>query len=154
MSFQSTHSVGSGTKVLGISKSTASISIHPLRGEWDKKAIEADGTELISIHPLRGEWDAPINVISSPYFTNFNPPTPWGVGRVLDSVQKRLNRFQSTHSVGSGTVYVYILPYKDKFQSTHSVGSGTLTCLSTYEIKPISIHPLRGEWDFSVLPLL
>ena len=35
---------------------------------------------------------------------DFNPPTPWGVGRQTVSRQTCKNgRFQSTHSVGSGT---------------------------------------------------
>ena len=36
---------------------TPEISIHPLRGEWDKERSEFAVADKISIHPLRGEWD-------------------------------------------------------------------------------------------------
>ena len=78
------------------------ISIHPLRGEWD--CIQDDDVDKddISIHPLRGEWD-------------------W-------------------HGVWKTT-------YRSRFQSTHSVGSGTYKKISYDNLPEISIHPLRGEWD-------
>ena len=55
--------------------------------------------------------------------------------------------FQSTHSVGSGTCRYYVLFYTCVFQSTHSVGSGTNAYLKSKGFTRISIHPLRGEWD-------
>ena len=79
------------------------ISIHPLRGEWDVYNISPSGDyEIISIHPLRGEWDA-VSLYAE-----------WAV---------------------------------KKFQSTHSVGSGTITFSVSPLFVIISIHPLRGEWD-------
>ena len=79
------------------------ISIHPLRGEWDRTAALLPQIAVISIHPLRGEWDATFTV---------------GYGYKY--------RFQSTHSVGSGTHTYQARPLQAKpFQSTHSVGSGT-----------------------------
>ena len=55
------------------------ISIHPLRGEWDVSEPDKPLYTIISIHPLRGEWDWARSVEVT-YNTNFNPPTPWGVG--------------------------------------------------------------------------
>ena len=79
------------------------ISIHPLRGEWDDADTKSKYDLLrISIHPLRGEWDSTV------YRTN-----------------------------NSGK----------KFQSTHSVGSGTKATAHFCDTETISIHPLRGEWD-------
>ena len=59
-SFQSTHSVGSGTLIVHFPLSPIIISIHPLRGEWDKSGL-----------------------LSTAITFNFNPPTPWGVGRKM-----------------------------------------------------------------------
>ena len=55
--FQSTHSVGSGTDLLEPFGVVLGISIHPLRGEWDLLMGEMYVATCISIHPLRGEWD-------------------------------------------------------------------------------------------------
>ena len=56
--FQSTHSVGSGTQRPEGRADEGTISIHPLRGEWDLTADRPRGCrKKISIHPLRGEWD-------------------------------------------------------------------------------------------------
>ena len=55
--FQSTHSVGSGTESCAMSGLYTLISIHPLRGEWDKITDKDVHRIEISIHPLRGEWD-------------------------------------------------------------------------------------------------
>ena len=101
--FQSTHSVGSGTKGYDV---------------WAS-------SQGISIHPLRGEWDFPIGYIVLVY-----------------------SEFQSTHSVGSGTRPVTRHGGLPTFQSTHSVGSGTLAAQAATRAAAISIHPLRGEWDF------
>ncbi len=106
--FQSTHSVGSGTSDCGSESNTEAISIHPLRGEWDKAF-----TPFI------------------PDTLNFNPPTPWGVG-LPNGYSVRTNMtFQSTHSVGSGTGKFLYFGVFFGFQSTHSVGSGTcdLCCI-------------------------
>ena len=100
------------------------ISIHPLRGEWDMGLQGQHGLCVISIHPLRGEWDY---VLTTPRTVtrHFNPPTPWGVGR---------NNKRSAL-------------YHGRFQSTHSVGSGTCVVVISFADTEISIHPLRGEWD-------
>ena len=58
--------------------------------------------------------------------------------------------FQSTHSVGSGTVFSRPRRPKARFQSTHSVGSGTGAETKITLNDAISIHPLRGEWDVNV----
>ena len=100
--FQSTHSVGSGTSKNGSPQPLTSISIHPLRGEWDHCAAARAKVRWISIHPLRGEWDIDtldafeysfisIHPLRGEWdkasfsdtltLSDFNPPTPWGVGR-------------------------------------------------------------------------
>ena len=126
---------------------TFTISIHPLRGEWDGvKNNTAVGYLAISIHPLRGEWDARYPVENVSYFSfqsthsvgsgtdtigrrlhanDFNPPTPWGVGLRNGGMGAYRRRFQSTHSVGSGTILYSLTVPPRVFQSTHSVGSGT-----------------------------
>ena len=124
LTFQSTHSVGSGTYCIRAAAGHSSISIHPLRGEWDSLSRRERQLFFISIHPLRGEWDL-VDVLQSASTTHFNPPTPWGVG---------LPRGRQ-------------MPARELFQSTHSVGSGTLACLLRSLSRRISIHPLRGEWD-------
>ena len=102
--FQSTHSVGSGTLACLLRSLSRRISIHPLRGEWDSaKKFILDALQ-ISIHPLRGEWDG---------------------------------RCQGVRTMQS------------RFQSTHSVGSGTAAVVTVLTAQGISIHPLRGEWDWS-----
>ena len=58
ISFQSTHSVGSGTRANTKSCKRRIISIHPLRGEWDPRVTGFAIPPAISIHPLRGEWDS------------------------------------------------------------------------------------------------
>ena len=60
-------------------------------------------------------------------------------------------RFQSTHSVGSGTLENPISSKSTSFQSTHSVGSGTQCVNDGRAESEISIHPLRGEWDPKVV---
>ena len=124
--FQSTHSVGSGTYMDVYAKFLRGISIHPLRGEWDSIGRAA---VYASCH--------------------FNPPTPWGVGRSTLSICTRTSKFQSTHSVGSGTMVLCGGAMIKLFQSTHSVGSGTRCHHNKQILYGISIHPLRGEWDSS-----
>ena len=103
--FQSTHSVWSGTLPAPALRHDESISIHPLRVEWDQRAsllcekdadfnpptpcgVGLDGSRIrdkrldISIHPLRVEWDA---------------------NGGYQALQR--TKFQSTHSVWSGTIY-------------------------------------------------
>ena len=139
--------MGSGTSASALRSAAFSISIHPLRGEWDAFAEKLDKNKKISIHPLRGEWDQALcdkafkkRFISihplrgewdftddwySKENMDFNPPTPWGVGR-SEKIMK--------------------INWK-QFQSTHSVGSGTTEFLKSFGLSDISIHPLRGEWD-------
>ncbi len=149
--FQSTHSVGSGTAGDGIpgfrflyfnpptpwgvgryaiksSDIPKTISIHPLRGEWDTFNSHFPGASIISIHPLRGEWDFWLrkNDWENRYF---NPPTPWGVGPGNPDELTKTSLFQSTHSVGSGTASRRNALQTAGFQSTHSVGSGTFWIL-------------------------
>ena len=56
-----------------------SISILPLREEWDPGGIDEPHNAQISILPLREEWDL-IDSLQKLEFIYFNPPTPRGVG--------------------------------------------------------------------------
>ena len=60
----------------------------------------------ISIHPLRGEWDR-LHLLYRVRRLYFNPPTPWGVGLISEYNHLRDLVFQSTHSVGSGTARTF-----------------------------------------------
>ena len=93
---------GVGQSKNGSPHPLTSISIHPLRGEWDCPISNRVPDNRISIHPLRGEWD----------------------GTTKRSIIPA-HLFQSTHSVGSGTVEPIKIDRRIAFQSTHSVGSGT-----------------------------
>ena len=100
--FQSTHSVGSGT--FSISYNFGCILDFNPPTPWGVGRI------------------VPRKKLVCGYF---NPPTPWGVGlfRLFGNFLNQ--RFQSTHSVGSGTVVNQPVELAKAFQSTHSVGSGT-----------------------------
>ena len=63
------------------------ISIHPPRGGWDKFQEPVRLCQVISIHPPRGGWDLAASVWGDPAL-DFNPPTPWGVGRALGKVRR------------------------------------------------------------------
>ena len=128
--FQSTHSVGSGTQCINDSRAESEISIHPLRGEWDSSGL-----------------------FSTAITFNFNPPTPWGVGRRSKRMFVSVKVFQSTHSVGSGTVsFVGYTPIS--LISIHPLRGEWDVYFSNASLRIlISIHPLRGEWDASVIPV-
>ena len=71
---------GEWDNIAYIRKQKGYISIHPLRGEWDTWTAATVRKKEISIHPLRGEWD-PSAPVAPSGAENFNPPTPWGVGQ-------------------------------------------------------------------------
>ena len=167
--FQSTHSVGSGTGRGAAQGCPRTISIHPLRGEWDKcsRKWRQKSSAFQSTHSVGSGTGGAHGKFSG--VLHFNPPTPWGVGLRTTRHLPRAARFQSTHSVGSGThisdLKIYDNPFQSthsvgsgttpskrskksvQFQSTHSVGSGTPARICATFIIVISIHPLRGEWD-------
>ena len=103
--------------------------------------------------------------------SDFNPPTPWGVGPPGTHFQTGVadisihpprggwdggghptligrQLFQSTHPVGGGTASLWTMTaLLAEFQSTHPVGGGTMPLpLRIFDYK-ISIHPPRGGWD-------
>ena len=100
----------------------------------------------------------------------FNPRTPCGVRRILNSYESLTILFQSTHSLRSATVPASCLLSCTLFQSTHSLRSATermALCLSlqrmfqsTHSLRsatalwdkmknfwPVSIHALLAECD-------
>ncbi len=124
--FQSTHSVGSGTNMLKNVYQHIMISIHPLRGEWDALPFWKRKKEWLfqSTHSVgSGTSHKRLRRICYRYF---NPPTPWGVGpSMLSARLSRRRNFNPPTPWGVGrNIYVLGLDF---------------LC--------ISIHPLRGEWD-------
>ena len=79
--FQSTHPVGGGTEELWWVGDYSDISIHPPRGGWDIGGNLNATLVFISIHPPRGGWDDRLGWTGQ-RSCYFNPPTPWGVGRL------------------------------------------------------------------------
>ena len=80
------------------------ISIHPPRAGWDDFIREAGMYCVISIHPPRAGWDQR-QVQHRLLRTDFNPPTPCGVGLSNQKAQAVTETFQSTHPVRGGTWY-------------------------------------------------
>ena len=144
--FQSTHSMRSGTPMSDSGNLNGIISIHPLHAEWDTASGRHPVAKNISIHPLHAEWDG-----SSSSFrtrsTNFNPPTPCGVGHpACTASQNRLyfnpptpcgvgprslrprcwvQYFNPPTPCGVGQGRERLWQRDDTFQSTHSMRSGT-----------------------------
>ncbi len=79
---------------------------------------------VISIHPPRVGWDASTTKVST-YRSNFNSPTPCGVG------------------LPAGIIW----PTWSRFQSTHPVWGGTRTGKRSRTRRSISTHPPRVGWD-------
>ena len=78
--FQSTHPVWGGTAHAQADTSAKPISIHPPRVGWDRPCT--------SRHKRK---------------TDFNPPTPCGVGQARTAQGLTANAFQSAHPVWGGT---------------------------------------------------
>ena len=79
--------------------------------------------------------------------TYFNPPTPCGVGPVIDNITDVDTAFQSTHPVRGGTLNVKKRYTSPAFQSTHPVRGGTVEFRHLLAGHGISIHPPRAGWD-------
>ena len=124
----------------------------------------------ISIHPPRVGWDS-ICLPLPPRSGYFNPPTPCGVGHLIDPEPEISDTFQSTHPVWGGTAEMqqYQLemehfnpptpcgvgrrrqtkPGTERgFQSTHPVWGGTWCKFNGCVSLSISIHPPRVGWDY------
>ena len=102
LSFQSTHPVWGGTMQSdGTGRLVLFQSTHPVWGG----TITLDctiRTVVISIHPPRVGWDC-LTLMIHLLWSNFNPPTPCGVGR-SHTIKSAINfLFQSTHPVWGGT---------------------------------------------------
>ena len=123
--FQSTHSVGSGTTGRRGQQGSFYISIHPLRGEWD----------LTSLRRMM-------------HGCNFNPPTPWGVGRKIDK-RKNPSSNISIHQLRGEWDEPEQTPkrFLSHFNPPTPWGVGLTLHFDARLRRVISIHPLRGEWD-------
>ena len=144
--FQSTHSLRSATQKGNKTMSNQIVSIHALLAECDSHLCP----QLLGV---RG----------------FNPRTPCGVRPMGRACEDDLAKFQSTHSLRSATLSLYIGTGNRGFQSTHSLRSATgignrPACLSLFQSThslrsatgqdsqagkyvPVSIHALLAECD-------
>ena len=124
--FQSTHPEWGGTKKRSTSgKANGFQSTHP---EWggtlDAAAEEAESA--ISIHPPRVGWDPGTRYGRRPQQTDFNPPTPSGVGLVASKAAHRaLRDFNPPTPSGVGQRHGMDVDTQNKFQSTHPEWGGT-----------------------------
>ena len=100
--FQSTHPVWGGTPVLRRVGFARRISIHPPRVGWDRSHTDKVIDPGISIHPPRVGWDDD-GLHLLPRHSDFNPPTPCGVGHEALHHAYAQVTFQSTHPVWGGT---------------------------------------------------
>ena len=141
-------------------------STHPVRG-GTTNSITIRRMKRISIHPPRAGWDyGKSNQQDTD--TDFNPPTPCGVGLLQDcswfygldisihppragwdhrtqNTRGGVVVFQSTHPVRGGTQANQSPRKKLIFQSTHPVRGGTNRLkrrLSPFAFQ--STHPVRG----------
>ena len=83
--FQSTHSLRSATRIRSQQRGQGTVSIHALLAECD----EQPGT---------------MRTLSK----SFNPRTPCGVRRIIERGKPPDNEFQSTHSLRSATLCLFI----------------------------------------------
>ena len=123
------------------------ISIHPPRAGWDGTPCAWRSAEpaFQSTHPVRG--GTPAVTVTGPDKSNFNPPTPCGVGLEARQARRFEVVFQSTHPVRGGTIQRALLVTAIQFQSTHPVRGGTMPDAGGGGCGCISIHPPRAGWD-------
>ena len=145
-------------------------STHPLRGGTLSNFYGLHNF-LISIHPPLAGWDLTSGQIIPSMETDFNPPTPCGVGQVksplwwigtIISIHPPLAgwddmiltdlpygmTFQSTHPLRGGTSRPTVARRcADEFQSTHPLRGGTGRLTSCKLSGRISIHPPLAGWD-------
>ena len=121
-------------------------STHPVRGGTKSPARFRPAMQ-ISIHPPRAGLDCSCRYYV-PGYTDFNPPTPCGVGLPAVSAENQAGKYFNPPTpcgVGRARVAALILPLT--FQSTHPVRGGTQTNHQKYKNTAISIHPPRAGWD-------
>ena len=115
---------GVGQEFRDTTKTTDTFqSTHPVRGGTKKRQRYFRKWEFQSTHPVRGGTSLVKN--KSNTVSNFNPPTPCGVGRPL---------FHPANS----PVY---------FNPPTPCGVGLQRRAETHARKAISIHPPRAGWD-------
>ena len=145
--FHSTHPVWGGT-CSDCQKPIADvISIHPPRVGWDPARTQPGppGERFQSTHPV---WGGTTKIsISITNSSDFNPPTPCGVGQIKRIAHAWGEPFQSTHPVWGGTISAPICLFNSVFQSTHPVWGGTPYPAPAGPTQGISIHPPRVGWD-------
>ena len=122
--FQSTHPVWGGTRNCKVLGAVVPISIHPPRVGWDHRPFSRRRRN-----------------------TDFNPPTPCGVGRACTATGRACRNFNPPTPCGVGRRCSTSRRSSAGFQSTHPVWGGTLVRAVKVQQHLISIHPPRVGWD-------
>ena len=143
--FQSTHPARGGTGVQNVDSLDAMISIHPPRTGWDSSASTAD-FRASNFNPPTPHGVGLSDGTGLCHASYFNPPTPHGVGRRRKPAWEKPKRI-SIHPPRTGwdgrVMYMRVSKYL--FQSTHPARGGTM--IAGVRIVPSkfqSTHPARG----------
>ncbi len=130
-----------------------SISIHPPRAGWDEAQQQDQQTpKEISIHPPRAGWDT-TREGQRPAPSDFNPPTPCGVGPGYDPVLQGNGRI-SIHPPRAGWDQEARKRQEQRHQiSIHPPRAGwdMRDAEGEEASTQISIHPPRAGWDSQIL---
>ena len=127
----------------------------------------------VSVHALLAECDS-IAAAPCGKICGFNPRTPCGVRQAGSAALSIIIMFQSTHSLRSATLNIWLTAANTLFQSTHSLRSATLSQAavlarwmfqSTHSLRSatsrfggpkhhhhVSIHALLAECDLFPSP--
>ncbi len=126
----------------------------------------------VSVHALLAECDS-IAAAPCGKICGFNPRTPCGVRQAGSAALSIIIMFQSTHSLRSATLNIWLTAANTLFQSTHSLRSATLSQAavlarwmfqSTHSLRSatpasssikqsgsVSIHALLAECDILLM---
>ncbi len=102
--FQSTHPMRGATRDLWDFAGSHRISIHAPHAGCDPALIGLTGnSHKISIHAPHAGCDTIFILLAFSFSSHFNPRTPCGVRRSIDTSRRRLPAFQSTHPMRGAT---------------------------------------------------
>ena len=101
---------------------------------------------IISIHPPRVGWDIPSQHFKK-HVTNFNPPTPCGVGRISTIGKPTGHNFNPPTPCGVGLHSSRKWNNCADFNPPTPCGVGQCQLFSRPFPRWISIHPPRVGWD-------
>ena len=100
------------------------ISIHPPRGGWDSLSVTRVSPSS-NFNPPTPWGVGPRNHPAHPAQKYFNPPTPWGVGPDWSRRRSPCTYFNPPTPWGVGLIFCRARGMVALFQSTHPVGGGT-----------------------------